>query len=249
MLRRTYFFALCLLCSWQYSWSAAHQAPHTNHEIDRGYVCDDARKALSERRILTSPVIRAVDKFINSTLFNKILILRQHLSNMLFGMLTKDGVRIGIYPFGEQKYSIQQLANLEQEAGLGQLQETLVHAKTDFEQQTLEFLGLAKSFKSQMLILIDESLRLHRRHESILLTWAEAKDGQEMLSFEKNVKSFDDFARFLHDLLNYLDDLIASCPKAQKVFLQTKNDQEQTIYAQRFKVIYDRQKHKINNYK
>jgi hypothetical protein len=249
MPKRTYFFLLLLLCSWQNS-RADDAQPTAPREIDRGYVCDEARKNLSKkRRILKSAVIKAVDSFINSTLFNKILVLRQHLSNMLFGMLTKDGTRIGIYTIADTKYSIQQLAQLERDQGPEALNAILLQAKTDFEHQTTEFLGLAKSFKSQMLILIDESLRLHKRTESILLTWAEAKDGQEMLSFEKNVTSFDGFARFLHDLLNYLDDLIASCPKAQKVFLQTKNDQEQRIYAQRFKGIYERQKHKIDNYK
>lgn len=249
MSKRTYFFLLLLLCSWQNA-RTEPQPIQATRDIDRGYVCDEARKALAhKRRILKSAVIKAVDNFINSTLFNQILVLRQQLSNMLFGTLTKDGTRIGMYHFMDGTYSIQQLTQIERGYGPESINPILAKAKSDFEQQTSKFLDLAKSFKSQMLILIDESLSLHKRAGSILLSWAEAKEGQEMLSFETHVTSFDCFARFLHDLLNYLDDLIASCPKAQKVFLQTKNDQEQKIYAQRFKGIYERQKHKIDNYK
>ena len=70
-----------------------------------------------------------------------------------------------------------------------------------------------------------------------------------MIAFQSKVKTFDNLACFLYDLINFLDDLVSSCPKARKQFIENlKNERERAIYEQRFSKILEIQKNKINSY-
>ena len=59
--------------------------------------------------------------------------------------------------------------------------------------------------------LTEEFCRKHNRPDSLLLNWSK---GDEVELYRKSVTSFKIFHIFSTDLMNFLADLIMSCPKA-----------------------------------
>ncbi len=205
--------------------------------------------------ILVSKLLKAIDgkSFgLHGKTIRAILVIRTRILHMLHGTAQKDGSRLGSYTFDGNTYTVSQLQEAEDESAVAA---EIIHAwlnvvKADFGIQIHPFLELGRGFKPQMLILIEESLRLHRREDSILHMWAGEAEGQDMIAFERNVQSFDNLSVFLHDLLNFLDDLISSCPKACKQFIDSlKTEREKIAYAQRIKQVFEKQKAKINSYR
>ena len=176
------------------------------------------------------------------------LIIRTHILHMLHGTL-KNGNRIGSYTFGNQQYTVKQLYDAEKNGTIDKqtLQSWLPAVKQDFAIKIEPFLELGRGSKPEMLILIEESLRLHRRQNSILHMWAQEPEGDDMIGFDREVQSFVNHYVFLNDLLNFLDDLISSSPKGCTQFLESlSTEQERKVYAQRFHDVFERQKQKIN---
>lgn len=205
--------------------------------------------------ILISKLLKAIDgkSFgLHGKTVRAILVIRTRILHMLHGVAQKDGSRKGSYTFNNNMYTINQMQEIENEDVIdgSTLHEWLKSVKADFGIQIHPFLELGRGFKPQMLILIEESLRLHRREDSILHMWAGEAEGQDMIAFEQNVQTFTDLSIFLHDLLNFLDDLISSCPKACKQFIDSlKTEREKRLYAQRIAQVFEKQKVKINSYK
>lgn len=174
------------------------------------------------------------------------LVIRTQILHMLHGA-SKDGKREGLYTFNNIKYTVTQLVELEADNKLDP--SWIKTVKQEFAKQIQPFLDLGRGFKPQMLIFISESLRLHHRdlRNSVLLKWAESDD--DMQAFNAHVHTFKDLAEFLYELLNFLDDLISSCPKAKQRFLDNlKTDREKNMYAQRFDQLLEQQLTKISKY-
>lgn len=183
---------------------------------------------------------------ITKELIRAMLVIRTQILHMLHG-IAKDGNREGLYTFNDRSYTVMQLADLEAH---NKIDTTWIkHVKQEFTKQIQPFLDLGRGFKPQMLMFISESLRLHRRDftKSILLKWAESDD--DMQAFKVYVNTFHDLSEFLHELLNFLDDLISSCPKAKQQFIDNlKTEREKTMYAQRFDQLLEQQLAKISKY-
>lgn len=200
--------------------------------------------------ILSSPLLSTFDGKSFAVGPEKIhakLIMRTQILQMLYGV-AKDGKRQGFYAFKGDLYTIEQLHKLtfndaNEEKAL------LEHVKADFEIRIQPFIEMGRNFKPQMLIFIGESLRLHKRNHpsNILLRWAETDGNNDMEAFYSYVNSFKDLSEFLYDLLNFLDDMISSCPKARQQFIDTlKTDKEKKVYEQQFQKLFEQQKTKIN---
>ena len=70
-----------------------------------------------------------------------------------------------------------------------------------------------------MIKLVEESCRKRDKMDSFLLNWAEQKVGQEEEGFDRYITDATKLDSFCVDLLNFLGDLVRSCPKAQKLFI------------------------------
>lgn len=211
-----------------------------------------ARDVITGKVILSSNLIKAIDgkSFgIHGAMLHALLKIRTRILRMLHGV-AQGQTREGLYTFGGQNYTVNELCTLESDhTDKKKLRSWLVTVKQDFSTQIRPFVDLGRGFKPQMLIFIEESLKLHQRGNanSILLKWAETKDGEDMTAFNEYVRSFNDLAQFLHDLLNFLDDLVSSCPKAKQQFIgNLKTETEKQMYAQRFEKLFEQQKKKIN---
>jgi hypothetical protein len=175
------------------------------------------------------------------------LIMRTQILQMLYGV-AKDGKRQGLYTFKGDLHTIEQLHKITFDDHTEE-KALLEHVKADFETRIKPFIEMGRSFKPQMLLFIGESLRLHKRNHpsNILLRWAETDGNNDMEAFYTYVNSFKDLSEFLYDLLNFLDDLISSCPKAKQLFIDNlKTEKEKKVYEQQFQKLFEQQKTKIN---
>lgn len=146
----------------------------------------------------------------------------------MLGDLQPNGQRKGKYNFNGKFYSVKDLSCLEQEIQnstdkkdldtKAALQEVLTHAKADFIVQSSEFIENGRGAKQIMIILIQEDCQKRNRLDSFLLEWAKTKEGQESTMFERHINNFTDYYHFLADLINFLLDLVHSCPKAEAQF-------------------------------
>ena len=192
----------------------------------------------SEKNItLESSVIKIADgTFINADKIEFIRKFRRTLLAFLLGDQLPSNQRKGKYLFCGKWHSIESLARIEQElvasiqqekdskkklaseelfASLGEL---LTHAKADFIVQSNEFIESGRGAKNIMIVLIQEDCQKRNIPNSLLLDWAKTKEGQESTMFEHHVTSFGHYYHFLTDLVNFLMDLVHSCPKAETQF-------------------------------
>ena len=192
----------------------------------------------SEKNItLESSVIKIADgTFINADKIEFIRKFRRTLLAFLLGDQLPSNQRKGKYLFCGKWHSIESLARIEQElvasiqqekdnkkklvseelfAALGEL---LTHAKADFIVQSNEFIESGRGAKNIMIVLIQEDCQKRNIPNSLLLDWAKTKEGQESTMFEHHVTSFGHYYHFLTDLVNFLMDLVHSCPKAETQF-------------------------------
>lgn len=178
---------------------------------------------------LESSVIKLADgTFINADKIEFIRKFSRTLCAFLLGEQLADHQRKGKYLFCGKWHSIQSLARIEQEIRDSlekkhiemrlSLQEILTHAKADFIVQSSEFIESGRGAKNIMIVLIQEDCQKRNRPNSLLLEWAQTKEGQESTMFERQIKSFGDYYYFLTDLVNFLSDLTHSCPKAEMQF-------------------------------
>jgi len=144
--------------------------------------------------------------------------------------------RKGKYLFYGKWHNIESLARIEQdlmtqlkqekdpkkinslENQRATLEELLTHAKADFIVQSNEFIESGRGAKNITIILIQEDCQKRNRPDSLLLEWAKTKEGQEATMFEHQITSFGHYYYFLSDLINFLSDLVHSCPKAETQF-------------------------------
>jgi len=182
--------------------------------------------------LLESNLLKLVDGFLVNA--NTIELLRGYQRNLLHIVYgTKEGdMRLGDYDYNGKKYTIHDLSHLEQklethkdshsaqelEQLYGQLQKTLKKAKDDFIEKSKKFRTIGAGSKHITSKLIEESCKKRGRRNSVLLQWGNAPEDKEDEILYNEVHTFAQFELFVVDLLNFLDDLIHSCPKAQEKF-------------------------------
>lgn len=182
-----------------------------------------------EKIKLESSVIKIADgTFINADKIEYIRKYRRKLLDFILGELLPNNQRKGKYYLLGKAYTIEELAHIEQEvrnssltkdiAIKAALEEVLTRAKADFIVQSNEFIENGRGAKNIMIVLIQEDCQKRNRSDSFLLDWAKTKEGQESTTFERHIKSFNDYYYFLTDLVNFLFDLMHSCPKAEAQF-------------------------------
>lgn len=170
---------------------------------------------------------------IDGNTFGIILNVRTKINAILVGDRDpkNPGHRIGHYLFKGKHYSIDELAEIEAHyVGDAELNALLIEAKKSFEEMVGQFIGQASGTKSFLVILIEESCYRRSRKNSLLLTWAGSQEEHETVIFHTEIQSFRALSDFCHDLNNFLEDLMYSCPKAMDQF---KKKREQ--YAQEHK--------------
>lgn len=179
--------------------------------------------------MLESSVIKVADgTFLNADKIEFIRKFRRTLLAFILGDQLTNNQRKGKYFFCGKWHSIESLACIEQELVASTnkedaekrliLEELLTHAKADFIVQSSEFIESGRGAKNIMIVLIQEDCLKRNRPDSLLLDWARTKEGQESTMFEHQITSFGHYYHFLTDLVNFLLDLVHSCPKAEKQF-------------------------------
>jgi hypothetical protein len=171
---------------------------------------------------LESPVIKIADgSFINADKIEFMRKFRRTLLTLILGEESSNGQRKGD--------GLQALAHMEQEldqlpatpatnAKKIALEEELTRLKAFFIVHSHEFMESGRGAKNILIVLIQEDCEKRNRPESLLLEWAKTKEGHETTMFEQRINSFHDYYHFCTDLVNFLLDLIHSCPKAENQF-------------------------------
>ncbi len=194
-----------------------------------------AKPSSSPKAPLTSPVLRLIDGFIiDKEYIGFMLQLRLSVHNLQKGAIVQN--KTGTpkdykYSFNGTKYSIQQLAQLEQQDSTivhsHDYQRALTEAKEDFVTIMLKFVAYSAGSKSQVLELMEESCRKHGRSDSLLIRWGQAKEGTEAAQFRKDITNFTMYDVFCTDLVTFLEDFIYSCPVAYKQFEEDYKKKQQ----------------------
>ena len=158
---------------------------------------------------------------------------------MHLGKRTAQG-RVGMYSFEGQPHTVKSLAVIEKEVNEAlktgndavrakaekrktALNTLLKTMRQDFNKIVAPFMGQARGAKEPMFLLISESCTKRGRPKSLLLNWARHSD-DELGAFDRSVTTFALFEDFCRDLVDFLGDLLHSCPKARAQFEQLKED-------------------------
>jgi hypothetical protein len=180
--------------------------------------------------VLESPVLHTFDGAsigINAEVVYLIVHARQKINRQLSGIHNPDNSYTGMYTLHGKQYTIQQLVAIEDSAiasgktaDIAALQEILKIAKKDFLSELHPFMENARNSKRLLLVLIEEDcVKRNLDDHTLLIQWGEAKtDTDELIIFDEHIHSLRLFNRFCCDLLNFLGDLLASCPKGTEQF-------------------------------
>jgi hypothetical protein len=176
---------------------------------------------------------------IHGELVGAVYKIARDVQAMQLGKRTPQG-RVGIYNFEEKPHTIKSLVVIENELNealqrcqgaeravlekrQNALKTLLKTMKQDFSKAVTPFLAQARGAKEPMFLLISESCTKRNRPKSLLLDWAHSTE-EEMVAFDRSVTSFALFDGFSTDLINFLGDLVHSCPKARAQFEKLKED-------------------------
>lgn len=176
---------------------------------------------------------------IHGELVGAVYKIARDVQAMQIGKRTQQG-RVGLYMFEGNSHSIRSLAAIEKEINatlkiatnnehvIAEKRKTALNTllktmKQDFNKIVTPFLGQARGAKEPMFLLISESCTKRGHPKSLLLNWAHSSE-DEMVAFEKSVTSFTLFDDFCGDLINFLGDLVHSCPTARAQFEQLKEE-------------------------
>lgn len=174
--------------------------------------------------LLESPILSIIDGReygVNGIVFGLILKVRKDVREMVYGKKTADGQFVGIYMFDGKFYNLLELVDIENQENVdhAQLEALLEKSKEDFLDITKGYVDSIRSFKSQILQLIDESCKKRNKKENLLVKWGEELEGEEGKFLRMEITSFSDFAKFCEDLTEFLEDMAVSCPKGKALFL------------------------------
>lgn len=176
---------------------------------------------------------------IHGELVGAVYKIARDAQTMQLGKRTPQG-RVGIYTFEGKPHTIRSLVVIENEVNeilqrsqgaervaaekrQKALKSLLKTMKQDFNKAVSPFLAQARGAKEPMFLLISESCTKRNKPKSLLLDWAHSTE-DEMVAFDKSVTNFALFDDFCTDLVNFLGDLVHSCPKARAQFEKLKED-------------------------
>ena len=183
-----------------------------------------------QRITFDSPIIKVADgKFITANDIEAMRFFRSKIIDLLLGIKQNDSNhRKGKYKFLGDYHGIQSLAAFEQNTNSSTqkniiknktaLLELLTQAKADFIVLSADFMESGRGSKPILVVLIQEYCKKRNKPDSLLLEWAKTKEGQEATMFEYKITSFNAYYHFCTDLVNFLLDLVHSCPKAEQQF-------------------------------
>jgi hypothetical protein len=80
------------------------------------------------------------------------------------------------------------------------------------------FIITLEPIKKGITPLIEESCQRRNRTKSLLLAWTKAPDGTTQELFRTNMITYRALAELCMDLLNFMEDVLQSCPKAIKAY-------------------------------
>jgi len=177
---------------------------------------------------LTSPVLKMFDGTtigINADIIELIGLVRREVNIMILGQKSKNGSYTGSYEFEGKLYSVTNLVDLEQDkttdiSRTHALHDLLQKIKVEFIKKVDPFMASARKTKHQMMVLVEESAHKRHKENTLLLKWADATEGREEEVFMKEVTTFAALEDFAYDLLDFLGDLIRSCPNARQQFVE-----------------------------
>ncbi len=191
--------------------------------------------------ILTSPKLKLVDGkswAMDGRQFKKTMKFRLDVNKRRFGEKIANNEFVGFYIFEDEKYSLAQLIELEEQLmASNSISDREKHARLrpllraimeEFIKLSQPFLEDARGAKAEMLALITEWATKAHRLESYLLAWGRSREGEEAEVIYTNIKTFAAFDQFLTDLVYFLETLMRSCPIATQQFKDLlKKEQEQ----------------------
>ncbi len=184
---------------------------------------------------LESKMLALVDgSFVNADTVEHIRIFQRDIINILWGDKGQGNAREARYLFDGKKFGAQQLATFEDELASmrdvlspqefadlhTQLNRCLLEMKKDMLESSNKLKTIAAGSKGTMGVLIEEDCEKRSNKNSVLFIWAKAKEEEEDVIFDRHVKTVRDFYTFSIDLLNFLGDLVYSCPRAVQQFEQ-----------------------------
>lgn len=187
--------------------------------------------------VLESPIIKIIDGSsigIDGESIHMMIKYNHDLEKLLKGERLRDGSYRGRYSYKGQTVSIEDLAVIEAKEGSNpQLKKLLAQMRSDFEKISAQFIDAVKNFKSTVESLIKESCQKRGRLEgdTVLLEWAKPGNKDEQKIFEEHIKTIQVFRSFMVDITNFLNDFIASCPKARAQYEEQKQE-----YIAKFKL-------------
>ena len=165
--------------------------------------------------------------FIDGEVIRDIRKYQFDIKKLLSGKLQTNRTRAGAYEYEGNKYSVQELAMLEQEVGNNQqLQILLTQMRDDFVQISKPFEQairnarpiLKRLVKESILKRLEESSKEREKKDSLLNKWSECSTANERELFERHLQTVQEFNIFLIDLYYFLTDIFESCPKARKQY-------------------------------
>lgn len=80
------------------------------------------------------------------------------------------------------------------------------------------FIVTLEPIKKNIAPLIEESCQRRNRSNSLLLAWTKIPDGTTEQLFHSHIKTYRALGELCMDLLNFMEDLLSSCPKAIKAY-------------------------------
>jgi hypothetical protein len=128
---------------------------------------------------------------------------------------------------GDKRTYSQELSQLETTYNdiKHQLRDVLVKSRHDFETKIASFIKIVRGAKDQMMVLLIESCQKHNRTDSFLLKWVESPDNGEIQYFHDQITSFKALDQLCTDFVNFMDDIMRSCPKAMAQFKKLMEEQ------------------------
>ncbi len=185
---------------------------------------------------LDSHIIAIADgKLVNANTFELMI---DFYRDILYIMQGNPQDKTAPYIFGEKSYGTLALAAIEKKITTEQdlytseafeqikttLEELLIQAKDDLDRHAEKFKRI-RGPKHMMALLIESSCKLRGicSADSIFLRWAHVKEEVEEEYFDQEISSFEAFNHFCKDLINFLNDMMESCPKAREQLRQRKD--------------------------
>ena len=192
---------------------------------------------IGKANVLTSSVISLVDGKKIGVTGHTMLIMMDIRRKMLTILSSR------VHSFENKTWTLTELAQFEQEhkkskRRIRKLHETCLEATIqEISARSCSYAKLAHGAKSSLLVLINESCKQHNRSKSVLQNWGQVKDGTESEQLYRDLKNMQLCAEFCQDMINFLEDMMSSCPIGQAQLYDLM------LLGNVYKILFDKEKH------